>query len=448
MRKYIFVVYVFFCFSSIAQNPFIKCYFNYPVNTAISSGTNAVYLNGSFADTIAAYINRAKYTVDIAQYDYTSSTSGKMAVIATAANNAVLRGVIVRWIYDGSSPNSGLSLLSHSIKTLGSPTTSDYGIMHHKFMIIDVNSTDSTNAIVMTGSHDWSTEQTNSDYNNIVFIQNKSIALAYYREFNKMWGGTDASPATANEKFGPYKTPSSQYIFNVNSTKVELYFSPEDTVGKRLQNVVNSADYELFFGIYAFTDNTIAGLIKTKYNTGVSVKGIMDQFSSSYSPYTTLSPLLGNNMLVYSGTYLYHNKIMLADASYPSSDPQVFTGSFNWSNDAQKYNDENAIIIHDATIANQYEQSLCQNFTGLGGTPCIGAVTYTFNGNGNWDVSSNWLNSVIPPATLSVGSQIIVNPITGGQCVLNIPYTLSQGTTITVNQSKKFVVQGNLTIKQ
>jgi phosphatidylserine/phosphatidylglycerophosphate/cardiolipin synthase-like enzyme len=438
-----------FCYvSSIAQSPLIKCYFNHPVNTSISSGTNAVYLNGSFADTVAAYINRAKYTVDIAQYDYTSTASGQLAVIATAANNAQARGVIVRWIYDGSSTNSGLSLLNASIKTLGSPTTSNYGIMHDKFMIVDVNSPDSTNTIVMTGSQDWSAEQTNSDYNNILFIQSKSIALAYYREFNKMWGGTGASPNAGTETFGPYKSISSQNIFNINGTKVELYFSPEDTVGKRLQNTVNSADYELFFGIYTFTDTTIANLIKTKYNAGISVKGIMDQYSLSYIPYTTLNPVLGNNMKIYTGSYIYHNKIMLADASYPSSDPQVFTGSFNWSSSAEKYNDENAIIIHDASIANQYEQSLCQNFTDLGGTACTGAVTYTFNGNGNWNLSSNWVNNTPPPATLSVGSQIIIDPISNGQCVLNIPYTLSQGAIITVNQTKKFVVAGSLTIQQ
>ena len=353
-----------------AQNSKIKCYFNHPVNTTISNGVNAVYLNGTFDDTVAAYIDRAKYSVDIAQYDYTSTSSSNVKIIATAANNAILRGVTVRWIYDGASSNSGLAYLSPSIKTLGSPTTSAYGIMHHKFMVIDVNSANSNDAIVMTGSYDWSTQQTNTDFNNLLFIQDKNVALSYYKEFNQMWGGTGSSPVTANEKFGPDKSPSSQYIFNVNGTTVELYFSPQDTVKKRLQAAVNSANSDLFFGIYTFTDNTIANLIKTKYNSGVSVKGIMDNFSTSYSPYTTLSPVLGSNMLVYSGTGIYHNKIMLIDPSNSSSDPQVFTGSFNWTTAAETMNDEDAIIVHDASYANQYLQSLCQNFADIGGSSC------------------------------------------------------------------------------
>jgi len=101
------------------------------------------------------------------------------------------------------------------------------------------------------------------------------------------------------------------------------------------------------------------------------VQGIIDQFSKSYSAYTTLSPVLGTNMITYSKSpYIYHNKIMLVDALHPASDPQTFTGSFNWSSAAQTKNDENSIIIHDASIANQYYQSVCNDFFVLGGTSC------------------------------------------------------------------------------
>ena len=44
----------------------IAVYFNRPVNTAVSGGVDAVYLNSAFADTIIAYINRANYTIDVA----------------------------------------------------------------------------------------------------------------------------------------------------------------------------------------------------------------------------------------------------------------------------------------------------------------------------------------------------------------------------------------------
>jgi len=370
-----------------AQNPKIKCYFNHPVNNAVATISKAVYLNGTFPDTVAAYINRAKYTVDIAQYDFTSTAGDIVSKIATAANNAYTRGVVVRWISNGSSTNKGLSQLNTSIKRLASPTTSSYGIMHNKFVVVDANATDTSVPIVLTASYDWSVQQTNSDYNNMVILQNKDLAIAYYNEFNKMWGGTAASPDTTKSTFGTHKTPSAQHIFNVNGTTVELYFSPKDSLGVHLKNTINTVNNELFFAIYTFTDNTLATQINTKFNAGITVNGIIDQYSTTYAAYKTLNPVLGTKMILYNKPpYIYHNKIMLIDALHPASDPQVFTGSFNWSSAAETSNDENAIVIHDASIANQYYQSVCNDFFNLGGTACLSPLPIDllyFNGNAN-----------------------------------------------------------------
>ena len=365
------LTFLLICKNSFAQNPKIKCYFNHQVNTNISTGNNAIYLNGTFADTVAAYINRAKFSIDIAVYNFTSGSSSVVAKIATAANNARGRGVIIRWIYDGSSTNSGLSLLDTSIKRIGSPTTLGYGIMHNKFIVIDVNSANPDDAIVMTGSYNFSTNQNTYDYNNIVFIQDQALALAFYNEFNKMWGGVASQPNTTLSTFGTFKSPSAQTTFNINGTTVELYFSPKDAAATHLKNAINTADNELFFGIYAFTDNSVANAIKTKVNNGVVAKGIIDNFSQNYSPYPTLNPVMGSNLVLYTGNALYHNKIMVIDADHPQSDPQVETGSYNWSSSGTNTNDENCIIIHDSIIANQYLQSLCQNFADLGGTVCV-----------------------------------------------------------------------------
>ncbi|MES2431490.1 MAG: zinc-dependent metalloprotease family protein [Bacteroidota bacterium] len=75
-------------------------------------------------------------------------------------------------------------------------------------------------------------------------------------------------------------------------------------------------------------------------------------------------------------------------------------------------------------------------------------LEYTFNGTGNWDDASNWLNSSIPPATLLPGSKIIIDPLVSGECYLNVTYTLAAGSTITVMTDKKFTVPGNLTIEE
>jgi hypothetical protein len=88
----------------------MKIYFTHPVNSAVSSGINAIYLNNSMDDTLVEYINRSKFTLDITVYNYQQSSG--MADIAAAVNAAEGRGVVVRWIYDGSQSNSGMAALN------------------------------------------------------------------------------------------------------------------------------------------------------------------------------------------------------------------------------------------------------------------------------------------------------------------------------------------------
>ncbi len=73
------------------------------------------------------------------------------------------------------------------------------------------------------------------------------------------------------------------------------------------------------------------------------------------------------------------------------------------------------------------------------------AVSYTFSGDGNWDDPANWVNNLVPHATGS-GSNIIIDNTTGGQCILNIAYTVDAATKLTVMPGKKLVINGSLNI--
>jgi hypothetical protein len=77
----------------------------------------------------------------------------------------------------------------------------------------------------------------------------------------------------------------------------------------------------------------------------------------------------------------------------------------------------------------------------------IACTTYTFTGSGNWNISSNWSNNKIPPATLPACSEILINPIGNEECVLNITQTISSGGKINVVAGKNFRIPGNLFIK-
>lgn len=362
----------------------IAIYFNNPVNTSVSTGVNAVYLHNAFADTIVAYINRAKYSIDVAQYDYNQSSS--YANIATAINNAYVAGKKIRWIYDGSQPNTGIALLNSGIHTLASPTGGAYNIMHNKFVIIDANSSNPNDAIVCTGSEDWGVTQFNYDNNNLLFIQDSALAHAYTNEFNMMWGDTGVAPNLALSKFGPYKTDLGAHMFNIGGKLVELYFSPSDGTNTHIESSINSANTDLYFGVYDFTYGADATAIISRHTAGVYTAGIVDQYSNSGSAYPILTSGLGTSMKTYSSSsYVYHHKMVIIDPSDACSDPHVLTGSHNWTSAANTQNDENTLIIHNDTIANIYYQAFYAEYAALGGTltaiaPCTAATCGTPTG--------------------------------------------------------------------
>ncbi|MCA0382602.1 MAG: peptidoglycan DD-metalloendopeptidase family protein [Bacteroidetes bacterium] len=70
------------------------------------------------------------------------------------------------------------------------------------------------------------------------------------------------------------------------------------------------------------------------------------------------------------------------------------------------------------------------------------AGVYTFVGSGNFNNPSNWSPSILPPNPLPAGNIILINGT--GECILNVPQTISAGATLRVVSGKLFRVNGNL----
>ena len=74
-------------------------------------------------------------------------------------------------------------------------------------------------------------------------------------------------------------------------------------------------------------------------------------------------------------------------------------------------------------------------------------LQYTFTGNGNWTDASNWSNGSIPSTTSPSGSLIIISPVSGGECVVNVPIAISAGIKIKIENSKLLRMSSNLSFQ-
>ncbi len=382
----------------------MKVYFNAPVDTKYSSGTDAVYANNTLDDTLIYYINHAKSTIDMAIYNLNNNG---ISNISQALIDATNRGVRVRVVGDGTTAEIGFDAFSGTeVHYLKRPKALN-GIMHNKFVIFDANSSDPDDPIVWTGSMNFTEEQVDTDPNNVIIIQDQSLAKAYQIEFEEMWGSTGTSPDATHAKFGPEKTNNTPHHFMIHGDSVECYFSPTDGVNAQIINHINATNHDLEIATMLITRDKIARTIDTAHMDGAEAKVLTSnsQNSNNYSSVNTIiSGALGDHYVFWNQSGIMHNKYMIVDEGDANSNPLVWTGSHNWSASANKDNDENSLVIHDATIANLYYQNFMYLYLTAGG------VTAVKNFNDNPKVQ---------------GLRVYPNPVMNGN--LTVSYNLSQG---------------------
>lgn len=337
----------------------IKTLFNHPID--IQNGENLpelVHID-AIDDSLIAYINRAEETLDITIYDFDNA---EISSISQAINAAHTRGVNVRFISDGNqiALNFGVNDLLPEVPKLLSPTGGNFTIMHNKFVVIDANHSDPTKPLVWTGSTNWTDRQINRDPNNVIIIQDQTLARTYKLEFDEMWGSSGATPDSINAKFGANKRDNTPHEFVIGGKRVECYFSPSDNTNQQILSAILSAEDSLHIATMLITRSDIASTIDGIVQNGSIVKCHINNQSTT-TVFSALSTSLGTNLSINPDTNLImHHKFLVADAG-TQSDPIVLTGSHNWSNNANTRNDENTIIIHDSLVADWYRRA----FTGL-----------------------------------------------------------------------------------
>lgn len=363
----------------------ITVYFTKSVDTGVSSGINAIGLFDATDDTIKAYIDRVQNTLDVAMYN-TNST-----FVVQAVNAARARGVQVRWIAEGSNSNTALAGLDPTIPVLYRTDGLGSG-MHNKFFVADVG--DPQHALVMGGSCNWTTQSFFEDYNNILFIQDQALARCYTREFNEMWGGSGAQPVPSLSKFGPNKADNTPHLFAIGGKTVESFFSPSDGVTAQIGRVLNQAQNSLRLALYVFTENSLGNAVLAAFQRpGMVVQGDVEDVNAAGSEFNFL---VGQGVDLHSHLDepgLLHHKYAIADEG-TAGNPLVLTGSHNWTSSAETVNDENTLVIHDATVANLFYQEWHARHYG---PTAVAETSAPENALRIWPVPARDVLHVVPP---------------------------------------------------
>lgn len=286
---------------------------------------NAERLRGGPDQALANAIHQARMSVDVAAYDL------DLWSIRDALLDAHRRGLTVRMVTDSDNLDEPeiQDLKLAGIQVLGDRRE---GLMHNKFVVIDRQD-------VWTGSMNLTINSAYRNNDNLVHIRAPRLAQDYTVEFEEMF---------INDQFGPGSPANTPYPnLKVGGTDLEVYFSPDDGVQKQIIRLIQGAQESIFFLAYSLTSDEIAGALIERAQDGLDVAGVMDtrQVQSNRGGEYDRLRNAGLDVRLDSNPDNMHHKVIIIDAQ------TVITGSYNFSKNAEIYNDENVLVIHSPQVA-------------------------------------------------------------------------------------------------
>jgi phosphatidylserine/phosphatidylglycerophosphate/cardiolipin synthase-like enzyme len=330
------------------------------------------------AARLAACITSATVSVDIAIYDFRLSNASLADVVVGALTDAAGDGIAVRIAYDAGKPAS----TDHATFALiGSdpapPGTSEWvtehfggtavqvraitapsgNLMHSKYVVVDGAHRAQTSA-VWTGSTNFTDDAWTVQEDNILILASEQLAAAYAHDFADMW---------ASGKIGG-SGEGDQGTAKIGSATVGWDFAPGDgkAIDQALTAAINAASSRVLVASMVITSHTVVAALAAAIGRGVDVSGIYDggQMRPIEQEWSTTSydeqvledwravkaHLSAKPSTPYTPTSTHdfmHNKIAICDE-------ELFTGSYNFSADAEKNAENQLTITDDATIIGQF----------------------------------------------------------------------------------------------
>jgi phosphatidylserine/phosphatidylglycerophosphate/cardiolipin synthase-like enzyme len=317
-----------------ASGTWWEVYFTDPIHTNDPNNWQS-----SIEGRLIEKINGAQKSIHIVSFEF------DLTPVAQALIAARQRGVDVRWVTDDENglaadedPDRGQFAM---LKNAGIEVRADSrtALMHNKFWIFDGET-------AWTGSTNITVSGIFQQNNNAIVIHSPEVAAIYEREFQEMWDG----------QFGP-KSPSTadQQSVTLNGTPIQIYFSPEDKVMDRIIPIVSSAQSNIRFMAFSFTDYPLAKAIIDRAAAGVDAAGVYEKVGSETEGSEMKTFFCARVPVRQDGNPRFlHDKIIILDNHI------VISGSFNFSSNATENNDENVIIIDNPDIASLYMQEFAR----------------------------------------------------------------------------------------
>lgn len=133
----------------------------------------------------------------------------------------------------------------------------------------------------------------------------------------------------------------------------EVFFSPNGGARQRLLQAIRDARGSIDVAVYNFTSAELAEALFKARDRGVRVRLVLDRERYEEGG-ATIQALRKSDLPVRAwgerGESLMHHKFAVFDGKL------VVTGSYNWTNAAERANRENLVLLDDPRVVERFER--------------------------------------------------------------------------------------------
>lgn len=135
--------------------------------------------------------------------------------------------------------------------------------------------------------------------------------------------------------------------------QAEVYFSPEGRIDERIIKAIDDSGSSIDLAIFDFTSQEIKSAFYRAKKRGVRIRIVADSRQAK-GIHSVVQSLVDEGVAVRivhgKGRGVMHDKFAIFD------DKLLFTGSYNWTANAEHFNYENVIFISDPETIARYQE--------------------------------------------------------------------------------------------
>jgi phosphatidylserine/phosphatidylglycerophosphate/cardiolipin synthase-like enzyme len=145
--------------------------------------------------------------------------------------------------------------------------------------------------------------------------------------------------------------PQADVLAHGDAATVETCFTPRRRCTAVIVAAIDRAQRDIYVQAYGFTSAPIVGALVLAYRRGVRVAAILDKSNARRSGRVDGARIIGAAGIpvwIDQRKGIAHNKVIVIDGRF------VVTGSFNFTEAADRRNAENVVVLESAVVAAQY----------------------------------------------------------------------------------------------